>query len=730
MKQSTLLFICILVIGVPFRASSEISINQFENTTVESGISYIGPSWGSLWGDFNGDSLPDVWFVNHYYVPSLYINQGDGSFLDIADEVFTEEFPEQYDAHGAAWADFDKDGDQDLYLLADEGGGHIPAMLFVNENGQFTEMAAEYGLEYTEGRGRTPMWLDYNRDGLIDVMHPTLRRWDGNDLPPALFEQGEFGFTDVSDEVGLIDNGSMDSHYVELADLNGDGIPELLIHQNGFPRNVYDMSSGVLVDVKETWNVPHTHEVVDSVIGDFDGDLDNDIFFVRGEKTCDIVQVTDNRLEVHTLGQSEDQGLSFRTTGDVTFDFYPGWLWLPEVIFIGSSGINPTTMPFTLSTDDETVWGIQEHVPNTGNKMYVGYDPDSETWQILHSVNQANIIIESTLPITEIASINWDMFELPTCDRIIFNNGSSWQISSEGLIPSSGRSVVSGDFDNDMDLDIYVNGTGPVANLPNTFYENDGNGNFSVVANGAGAAGTDLGKGDGVSTVDYDMDGFLDLINTNGMSKAPWDDDGPYEVFRNMGNANHWLEINLIGIDSNRDAVGAQLIATAGGVQQYREQNSGMHHRGQNHQRIHFGLGSNTIVSELRILWPNGLIQIMNDIDSDQIIDVEEPVLSVEIEPELPPIQSRKLGCFPNPFNPGTTIVFSLDKPQLVKLSIYDTTGRLVHRIVQDEYYPAGEHEFTWNGKDDSGTKVSSGVYFLRLDSGIVPQIIKIVLLK
>lgn len=730
MKKNTLLLICVLVIGVPFCASSEISINQFENATVESGISYIGPSWGSFWGDFNGDSLPDGWFVNHYYIPSLYINQGDGSFLDIADEVFAQEYPAQYDAHGAAWADFDNDGDQDLYLLADEGGGHIPAFLFVNENGIFTEMAAEYGLDYTEGRGRTPMWFDYNRDGLIDVMHPTLRRWDGNDLPPALFEQGEFGFTDVSDEVGLIDNGSMDSHYVELADLNGDGIPELLNHQNGFPRNVYDTSSGVLVDVKEAWAIPHTHEVVDSVIGDFDGDLDNDIFCVRGEKDCDIVQVTPYRLECHTLGSGEDQGFSFITAGDLTLDFYPEWLWLLERIFIGSSGNNPITMPFTLSPDDETVWGIQEHEPNTGNKMYVGYDPDTETWQILHSENQANIIIDCTLPITDIASINWDMNELPTCDRVVFNNGGSWQISSEGLVPTSGRSVVAADFDNDMDLDIYVMATGPVANLPNTLYENDGLGNFSVVAGGAGAAGTDLGKGDGVSVVDYDMDGFMDLINTNGMSKAPWDDDGPYEVFRNTGNENHWLEIDLVGTQSNKDAIGAQLFATAGGTQMYREQNSGMHHRGQNFQRIHFGLGANNIVEELSIIWPSGFIQVINDIVADQIIEIEEPPLSVYVDPELPPVLTQKIKCYPNPFNPSTNIVFSIENPQFVKLNIYDSSGELVYTVVEGEYYPSGDHEFIWNGENDSGEMVASGVYFLKLDSGLMPQVVKIVLLK
>jgi hypothetical protein len=61
-----------------------------------------------------------------------------------------------------------------------------------------------------------------------------------------------------------------------------------------------------------------------------------------------------------------------------------------------------------------------------------------------------------------------------------------------------------------------------------------------------------------------------------------------------LGNRNHWLEVDLVGTASNRDGIGARLIATVGGIQQLREQNGGMHAKSQNHARIHFGCGSRT----------------------------------------------------------------------------------------------------------------------------------------
>jgi agmatine/peptidylarginine deiminase len=68
----------------------------------------------------------------------------------------------------------------------------------------------------------------------------------------------------------------------------------------------------------------------------------------------------------------------------------------------------------------------------------------------------------------------------------------------------------------------------------------------------------------------------------------------------------------------------------------------------------------------------------------------------------------------PNPFNPSTTFRFDLKYPERVELFVYDTAGRLVRRLV-DETRPAGSHAVVWDGTDDAGREVASGVYFYRL---------------
>jgi len=111
---------------------------KFEDVSNISGISYAGKSWGSAWGDFNGDGWPDLWLGNHGKTPNLYVNNGDGTFSDLASGVLQDDSKGR-DTHGASWADFDNDGDQDLILLtgAERGMGDGANLFFINEDGKF-----------------------------------------------------------------------------------------------------------------------------------------------------------------------------------------------------------------------------------------------------------------------------------------------------------------------------------------------------------------------------------------------------------------------------------------------------------------------------------------------------------------------------------------------------------------------------------------------------------------
>jgi hypothetical protein len=84
---------------------------------------------------------------------------------------------------------------------------------------------------------------------------------------------------------------------------------------------------------------------------------------------------------------------------------------------------------------------------------------------------------------------------------------------------------------------------------------------------------------------------------------------------------------------------------------------------------------------------------------------------------------------YPNPFNPETTIPFSLDRAARTTLSIYNATGQRV-RVLVDDHRPAGPYEIAWDGRDEMARPVSSGVYFVKLQAGDFSVSRKLVLLK
>jgi DNA-binding beta-propeller fold protein YncE len=95
-------------------------------------------------------------------------------------------------------------------------------------------------------------------------------------------------------------------------------------------------------------------------------------------------------------------------------------------------------------------------------------------------------------------------------------------------------------------------------------------------------------------------------------------------------------------------------------------------------------------------------------------------------------IQSAQFGlesAFPNPFNPSTTITFLVPAAAMTRLSIFDVRGHLVTQLVGD-VRPAGRHETSWNGLDQRGIDVASGVYLARLESAGRTATRRLVLLK
>jgi len=190
------------------------------------------------------------------------------------------------------------------------------------------------------------------------------------------------------------------------------------------------------------------------------------------------------------------------------------------------------------------------------------------------------------------------------------------------LLETTGCGAAFFDYDNDGWLDIFlVNGsrfetkwttaTAPVSRL----YKNNRDGTFTDVTLESGVART--GWGSGCCVGDFDNDGDLDiLVSNNGQ---------PPQLLRNDGgNANHWLEIFLIGTKSNRDAIGARVVLKAGKRLLVDEVRSGSSYNSSSDMRLHFGLGGAPSIDSLQVRWPSGLNEEFTNLKIDAMNVITE----------------------------------------------------------------------------------------------------------
>jgi len=193
-----------------------------------------------------GDVLPDSWYDAHNGMPNLlFLNLGDGQFREVAIDrgVRGDRW-----AYAAAFADYDQDGDQDLYVANDYGGNN----LFRNDGtGHFEDFTEAAGV-LDPGNGMGVSWGDYDNDGLIDLYVMNMSSTAGNRILGRLYEDargvgatlvklaaGNSLFRNLGD--GTFQNVSKESGGVGAAwawgggftDLDNDGCDDLFI-SNGF----------------------------------------------------------------------------------------------------------------------------------------------------------------------------------------------------------------------------------------------------------------------------------------------------------------------------------------------------------------------------------------------------------------------------------------------------------------------------------------------------------------
>ena len=183
------------------------------------------------------------------------------------------------------------------------------------------------------------------------------------------------------------------------------------------------------------------------------------------------------------------------------------------------------------------------------------------------------------------------------------------------------------DYDNDGWLDLFIaNGhvypeiesfsLGQKYRELNSVFHNQGDGKFLDSTKATGIASLPPRVGRGVAFLDFDNDGFVDIVAANN-------GDVP-TVLHNSGNSSHFLNIKLVGAKSNRDALGSRVRVVSNGITQIREIASGGSYLSQSDLRANFGLGQASEAERIEITWPSAQRDVFFHIQADKFYLVEE----------------------------------------------------------------------------------------------------------
>jgi hypothetical protein len=484
-------------------------------------------------------------------------------FTDMQGEEFRGT---RYQARGIAFGDYDNDGWPDLLLSESHTSVVRPngqiALLHNEGRGQFVERTAAIQEEISsKWKGGGTIFGDYDNDGDLDMYIP-VGSWMGENRELDMLLRNDRGlFRNATLESGLVD--VLPSDIAIWLDYDRDGFLDLYVGHvwSGF--------------VGEN---PNTRDKLYRNNGD--GTF-SDRFFEAGFD--------------QQLGPSggSNGGLA---AGDFNDD---GW---PD-LYIG-------------------VWG-DPLKPSFVNRLFLndqqGKFGDATTSDIAdpgeaYGVAVGDIDNDLDLDIFQAAGGHKGQFR----SLLLMNQGEGQFLDvTEGVgltKLASGVRVYGAnlaDIDNDGDLDLLIP-------EPHTLYLNNGDGTF---ADATAQSGIDTAS---VALIfgDCDLDGFLDVVfaaDKEGVN----DPNSIWKLYRNNGNANHYLRVELVGTRSNRSGIGTRLIATSGELRQMREILGGLGLY-QNELVAHFGLGLHTAVDQLEIRWPSGQVDILTDIPADQKIRVIE----------------------------------------------------------------------------------------------------------
>ena len=525
----------------------------------------------------------------------------------------------------------------------------------------FENVVAAAGIHFVENNSASPekyqietmtggvALFDYNNDGLLDIYFANGAKLPGMDKSdPKYFNRlyrnnGDGSFTDVTLAAGV--QGTYYAMGVAAADYDNDGHQDLFVTgANGY-QLFHNNGDGRFTDVTVKSGLLKTHPDLARGFSVAAGwfDYDNDgyldlivINYLKWSIATD-VNCTTKGLRAYCSPNSYAgmPNLLFHNNGDGTFTDVSESSGIMKQVGkgMGVAFADYDQDGFTdIFITNDTFRNFLLHNNGDGTFSEVGilsgvaYNEDGKS--IASMGVDFRDIDNDGLPDSFVTAMRGDTFPL------FRNSGKGYfeDLTIPSKLGTTTKNLTAWgtgiyDFDNDGWKDIFLSNAAILDNseavdhlpykLPNAILRNNGNGTFADVSSLAGKEFSLGAAHRGAAFGDLNNDGYIDVV-TNCLNAPP-------EVWMNRSRTGrHWLLLKLVGSKSNRDGLGARIKITSGRGVQFNHATTSVGYGGSSDKRVHFGLGSDSVVQRIEITWPSGIQQTLKDVPADQILIVHE----------------------------------------------------------------------------------------------------------
>lgn len=540
---------------------------------------------------------------------------------------------------------------------------------------RFEDVTDQAGMSM-DSRGHGVAARDYDRDGWPDLFVAS-----ANGTGRLFRNLGDGTFEDVTVSAGLSVIGLFAPAW---ADIDNDGWADLIVVGKTARNKVYrSLGDGTFEDISATSGIDLDASAASLAFGDFDADGLVDVFFPVEGDTDLLYRNLGGGVFEDVSGRAGIGGTKTTVAMQATwFDFdHDG----RQDLFVVHDGFSESRLHrnygFLPLTDQARATGFAD--VGSGNSMGITWgDVNGDGWEDVYvtRIGEAGLYINQQgngfLQIEDALGA--------------WRNGMSW-------------GTTFADFDNDGDNDLFVVSTSGFDGTETILYENrDG----WFVDQSQSANASQRVEAQGLAALDFDRDGLMDLVFP--------DHDGHVRVLRGDTEApGNWLRIELEGVQANRDAIGARIEVHLGDQVLTRYVSGGDSYCSQSEPSMLVGLGDAAHADQIIVRWGGGVSELFGATPAGDLTLTQGAgtTAGVAVAQGEVPRTNPGLAAFPNPFAADTRITVDLPTAQHVRVTLHDTLGREVFRLV-DGTLPAGLKAFNLA---DSG--LGAGIYFVRMET-------------